>query len=282
MSNDLPDFLSDDPSATPQVQPAPEPVTEAAPAAEAPAPEAGQPRDTNGRFAPATPEAPPAAPAAEAPPAQPQPPAEPYAPIAALLDEREKRQKAEARAAELEQWRQQQEAQARQQPPVRAPDPDQDPQGFRAFQAAQLDELLYEQRREMSRGFAEVRFGKDTVDQAFEWGAKRCDEDPYFNAKVRSSRDPYSFVVGEYQRDQIASQVSPDQFKAFQEWQAAQAAAASAPPAAAPPMAPAPVAAPPPAPAAPRPSLAAAPSAAASSQPIPRDGASTYDAMFDR
>ena len=282
MSIDLPDFVSDEPSSTPAVEaPAPEAqAAEAAPAAEAPE---GQPRGPDGKFAPVASQAE-AAPAVD--PAAP-PAAEPHAvPVMALLDEREKRQAAEARASqfekqarELQEWRQQQEAQARRQP-VHVPDPAVDPEAYRAFQDRRLDDALYEQRREISQIGAVVRFGAETVDKAFEWGAKRCDEDQVFNLQVRQQRDPVGFVVQAFQQAEAArrgSEIDQTEFQAFQAWKAAQ----TAQPGGQPPASSAPAsAAPPPAPAAPRPSIAAAPSAAGHSQPLPRDGGATYDAMF--
>lgn len=297
MSKILPDFVSDESSSAPAVIETPEPVVEAAAPVAEPTPEAapaaeGQPRGPDGKFAPVAPvvEAAPApiepVPVAEAPaPVAPAPvhqPEQAFAPVAALLDEREKRQAAERRANELQQWRDQQEAQARRQP---APDPDQDPAAFRAHQAQQLDQVFWDQRLEMSRGFAEMRHGPEKTTQAFQWGVERCDFDPFFNAKVRASKDPVGFVVGEYQREQLVSTMTPERIAAFQAWEAAQAApavaAALAPALAATPPIAAP-AAPPPAPVAPRASLAAAPSAARSAAPIPRDGEATFDAMFSR
>lgn len=287
MSKTLPDFVSDEPfvSSAPAEDLTPDPVVEAAPAAEAPAEAApaaeGQPRGPDGKFAPVAPvveaapaaEAAPVVEAAPAPaPAPVQTPEQSFAPLAALLDEREKRQAAEKRANELQEWRTQQEAQARKQP---TPDPEQDPAGYRQFQQSQLDQVFWDQRLEMSRGFAEVRHGPEVTAQAFQWGVERCDTDPFFNAKVRASKDPVGLVVSEYQQHQLVSSLTPEDIAAFQAWKAGQGAPA-------PTAAPAPVVAvaPPPAPVAPRASIAAAPSAARSTAPLPRDGEATYEAMF--
>lgn len=281
MSKTLPDFVSDDPSAP--ADPAPEPVVEAAPAAEAtpePVPAAeGQPRDAGGKFAPIVPavEAAPAVEPVVAAPAAPvptPPPEQAFAPLAALLDERDKRQAAEKRAKELEDWRTQQEAQARRQPP---PDPTQDPEAFRQHQAQQLDQVFWDQRLEMSRGFAEMRHGAETTAKAYEWGLERCDADPYFNAKVRASKDPIGLVVGEWQREQLLAKVTPEDLAAFETWKQAQAA--PAPVGVAHQLAAAPAAPPTPL-APPRPSLAGAPSASTSASPVPRDGEATFAKMF--
>lgn len=254
--SDLPDFLSDEPSAASE------------PTAAAPSPEpAPQPE----------PQPTPEPAAAASPDPAPQPADPPHVPVLALLDEREKRQaaerardEAEKRARDLEQWRQQQEAAARRQP---IPSRDEDPDAYEQHQRAVIDEQQFVMRRDFSREIATIKHGEQVVGTAFEWGVQRCDADPHFNAKVRSHPNPIEFVVSEWKRDQVASKVDPSKYEAFLAWEAQQAAnpAPQAQPAA--PAAPA-------QPAAPRPSLAAAPSAGSSSGAVPRDGAATFDAMF--
>lgn len=284
---DLPDFLSDEPSSASQAQaeptPAPaevasspEPTPEPAPAAEGPA------RGPDGKFAPASPpvEAAPAV-AAEPPPAEPAPPPpappapDPMAPVAALVEERLKRQAAEREAQDLREWRRQQEARVQQQP---LPDPEADPEAYRQHQAAQLANVFWDQRLEMSRQFAEIRHGEESVKTAFDWGVQRCDQDKFFNEQVRASKDPVGFVVAQWQREQQLAAVTSEDFAAYQAWKAAQTAAPAA--AVQAPHAAAPAAAPPAQPAAPRPSLAAAPSADISSAPAVIDGAEAYRRMF--
>lgn len=256
MSNDLPDFLSDEPSSTPSVQPAAAPEG-LAPEAAAPAPASAQPSP----------------PAAAAPVATPEPAHS--VPLPTFLDLRDKLSAAEKDAKELREWRQQQESAAQRQR-AQAPDPNEDPEGYQRFQVAQQDQAQFAMRLDMSRGFAEVRHGAETVQSAFDWGVKRCDEDPFFNAKVRASKDPVGLVVGEWQREQQLSAMTPEDFAAFQAFKAAQTAGQ---PGAPPNPAAAPAAAPP-RPAAPRASIAAAPSAGASAGVIPRDGQAQFDAMF--
>lgn len=252
MKDDLPDFVGGEPT------PAPEPV--AAPAA--------------------APETPVAAPAATvAPDPAPAAPAAPVAdlghhvPLPTFLDLRDKFTAAEKEAKELRDWRQQQEAQARRAP---VPDRDEDPDGYEAHRQAAVQGELYDQRLDMSRFMAEQRHGQQVVEAAYAWGLQRCDQDPHFNAKVASSRDPVGVVVAEWRRDQVASKVDPTKYDAFLAWEATQAGAAPQPgqpqPAAAP--------AAPMKPVAPRPSLAGGPSAGDVSAPIPRDGEATFDRMF--
>lgn len=296
MSKDFPDFMGGD--LVSDVAPAAEapaaivdaPAAEAAPAAPAAeAAPAGPERGPDGKFLPKA-EAAPVEPVVEAAPAAPAPVIAPepnHAPLAALLDERDKRQAAEARANEaerkardLETWRQQQEAAATRRP---VPTRDEDPEGYEAHRQAQIDSALYDQRIEMSRGFAEMRHGPEVAKAAVDWGFARCDQDPHFNEKVRTHRDPIGFVVAEYQREQTLGKLGdPAEIDRYLAWKAAQATpapVAEPAPLAAPAQS---VAAPPPPPAAPRPSLAAAPSAAGTAAAIPRDGEAAWDAMFRR
>lgn len=298
--SELPDFVSDGPSSTPAAEAPATPVAEApaaAPAETSEAPQADErPRGADGKFlpkveaeAPAQPDAAPAlAPAAAEAPAPVAPAADPqhHVPLPTFLDMRDRLSATERENKELREWRQAQEARANRQPPPQAPDPQADPEGFAQWQfnqavAQQVEASKYELRRDMSRQFATIRHGEETVNAAFDWGAKRCDEDPHFNAKVRESQDPFGFVVTEYQREQQLSQLGSDDWAAFQAWKQAQAAA---PQGQAAPVQPAASAAPAaiPKPAAPRPSLASAPSAASSGAAIPRDGEGAYDAMFNR
>lgn len=262
---DLPEFLSDAPAAAseaPQVQETVAPAT--------PAPAAQQ-------EAPATPPA--AAPAQPAPAAPQAPAADPavaqHVPLSTFLDMRDQKTAAERKAKELETWRNQQEAAARRQP---VPDPEVDPAGYQQHQAAQFQSALYTQQLNISRRFAEMQHGPDVTKTAFDWGAARCDQDPFFNEKVRASADPVGFVVDEWKREQLLTKLDPTQIEAFQAWQAAQAG--QAPAAVTQQAAPAAQAAA--RPVAPRPSLAAAPSAGAHSGPEARDGEAQFSAMFNK
>jgi hypothetical protein len=196
----------------------------ATPAAPAPFPEpasSGPARDEQGRFAspaaPATPEAAAAAtgdPGASTggPAATPATPVEPgHVPITALLEEREKRQAATAAREALE--RQLAEIRAAQAPP---PELTRD---------QQLEAALYNQNLRASRRFAEREYGKDTVAQIHDWAAARCDQDPAFNAQMRSSEDPYEAAYQAYNREQILRTVKPADLAAFKAWQSAQAQA---------------------------------------------------------
>jgi hypothetical protein len=168
-----------------------------------------------------TEEAPPAPAETPAEPAQPEARPEPQnVPITALLDERDKRKALET---ELAQFRAQQQ-------PQQAPDMFEDPDGYAAYQDRKVQAALYDTNLRWSERVATVEHGAETVGQAKEWGLARCDADPYFNAKVAASPDPVGFVVSEWKREQVASQVTPEELTQFQAWKAAQAAIQNPPP----------------------------------------------------
>lgn len=253
---DLPSFVTgedettsalESPAQEPAANPAPEPKQEPTPE---PAPEPQ--------------------PASQEPEPAPQPAPELHAPLAALLDEREKRQTAERRARELEEWRAQQEAQARAQP---IPDRYEDPEGYEAAQQHAIQAALFEQKREFSKRIAEIQFGAETVQAAHQWGFERCAQDPFFNQKVASSPDPYALVVAEWKREQLLTRVDPTKLEQFEAWLATQNASPTPTPTAG-------ATQPPARPAAPRASIAAAPSASSTSTPMPKDGEEAYRQMF--
>ncbi len=134
--------------------------------------------------------------------------------LAALLDERDKRKAAEAELARL---RQQAQAQ-----PVQMPDPYEDPEGFAAAQQGQQAAALYQINLRYSERLAKVEHGAEKVDAAKAWAIAKCDADPHFNAKIAASDDPVGLAVTEYQREEIASKVTPDEFAQFQAWKSAQ------------------------------------------------------------
>lgn len=180
----------------PVTDPAPEPVVEA--------PEA-----------PAEPELP--APAAEpvnplTPPVVDVKPDPGFVPITVVLDEREKRQKAER---ELEQIRSQQ-PQPQAQP---IPDPLDDPEGYANYaHSAALHVKL-----DMSEEFVRQHKGDEIVDKARDWALEQFQLRPGFQQEVFNQRNPYGYIVQQYEREQIASTVTADDFAQFQAWKQAQA-----------------------------------------------------------
>lgn len=238
--SELPDFLGGEDA--PEIETAAPAVAETAPQPEQATP-AGDTPVPVGQEAPA------------------EPPVAQHVPLATFLDLRDRANNAEKEAKELREWRQQQEAQRRQ--PA--------PQMDMSDPVAVMAEVAFETRRDTSLDLARMRHGDELVSAAFEWAGKRCDDDPVFNNQIRRSNDVGKFIVDAFQRDQMVSQVNPNDYAAFQAWKASQPQQPGAVPQGH---------APPASPAAPRASLAAAPSASSSAAPAPRDGASTYESMF--
>ena len=264
IEDDMPDFLSGDHHVTPDQPPQDDP----APAApEDPSQEpAAEPVP-----APATdPAAAPTPPPQDAPaPAEPSPAAARDVPLPTFLDMRDRAVRAERALAERP---------AAEAPPI--PDRAEDPDGYEQHREAQMQLVLFEQRRDITRSVAEVKHGAELVNTAFDWAAEMCDRSPAFNRAVMTAGDPAALVVAEYQRvqrDKALAGVSMDEITAFRQWQASQSAAAPAASASSPPTPPAA------APAAPptfRRSLASAPSAGASAAPEGQDGAQVFEGMF--
>jgi hypothetical protein len=136
-----------------------------------------------------------------------------HVPLAAMLDEREKRRAAERRLAEVEARAAEAQAraadaQAQQADP--APDPARDAQ-------------LWALRMDLSRELAVSRHGEEEADALQQWGVARCDADPAFNAQVYRSRNPYEFIRQARQREQLLTEVKPEDLDDYRAWKAAKA-----------------------------------------------------------
>lgn len=205
-------------------------------------------------------------PVAEQPPEAPAPVVEEpkqeaqSVPLPTFLDMRDKLKDAERRAREAE---------SKLTPPETPAMPDawEDPNAALQHQQAMFDQRLYQQTLAISRRFAEQAHGKETTEQAVDWGMQRCDADPYFNAQVRSSPDPIGFVVEQFNRDRIASTVNLTEYEQFQAWKAAQAQITPPQPARAQPV--------------PTPSMAASPSAGGVDH-VPTGPGQAFDSLFTK
>lgn len=192
-------------------------------------------------------------------PANPEPikPEPGFVPLAVALDERDRRKKVEAENERLRAAQQPQE-------PIDIYDPEQ----LAAQQQGQLLDVKLNFSEEMTRD----KFGDELVDKARDWATQRFISNPEYQQEVLKQRNPWKYVVEQYQRDQIASQVSTSEFKQFRAWQAAQSALAAQTPAA-------PVAAQTP-PVQPPTSLASVVSAGSITQPKPNPVEEKLNAMF--
>ena len=163
--------------------------------------------------APAEPVAEPAPVEPVAEPAKPEPG---FVPFAAVLDERDKRKKLEQ---DIEELRKQQQIPVQPQP---IPDMFEDPDGYRAHQAGEAQRLALNVKLDLSEDMARGVHGDELVDKARDWAIQRFQQNPGYQTEVFSQRNPYAYVVAQYQRDQIASTVTPDDFQQFMAWKTAQ------------------------------------------------------------
>lgn len=207
MSDNL-EFLDGDSPAEPQV------------VSETPQPEASQAdgpaRGPDGKFAPKSEAAP--EPAPQPTPVQPEPvaaqpkadqPPPGYVPVSVVQELRQ-----EIKALK-------QPAPAPQPPPDRYADPD----GYEAYREQQEHDARLNLRLDLSEEMARVQHGDNLVDTARDWAIQQFQNRPAFYAEVISQRNPYGYVVAQYQRDQMISQVTPDEFAKYQAWKSAQAQA---------------------------------------------------------
>lgn len=176
------------------------------------APETGPARDEAGRFvAKETGET--QEPAPEPAPVEAAPPAavakdDGRVPLTVVLDERDKRQRAEAEAAR---FRQQVEAFQRQQQPQTPPDPIEDANGFGQFVLSQVQQATMANRLQMSRFFAEEKFGAETVAAAMQW----FDAQPRaVSEQFLSSPSPFHAAVAHYQSHKAAEERSSPDYEA--------------------------------------------------------------------
>lgn len=157
-------------------------------------------------------------------------------------------------------------------PPPPIPDRFEDPQGFEDYQVQQQQAAILDVRLDISEEMARAKHGDEAVNAAQQWALEQYAQVPGFQQRVLTHRNPYEFVVSEYQRHQLVSELTPDVLAEFKAWKAAQGqlqAQAAAAPAA------------PPTPAAPPPSIASAPSAGGV-QHVPSGPGQAYAAIFDR
>ena len=167
----------------------------------------------------------PAAVVVETSEAQPDKPEPGYVPIGALMDERDKRK---AAAKELEEARAElaRQQQARQEQP-RIPDPLDDAQGYAEYQRQLSENMALNVKLDVSEDLARDKFGDEKVDAARDWAIAKYQEDPSFRNKVISQRNPYSFVVKEFEREQKVAKVQDldlTDFDDYLAWKTGQAA----------------------------------------------------------
>jgi hypothetical protein len=128
----------------------------------------------------------------------------PMAPVTALLDERDRRKAAEQRLAELE-------AQLRQQPAPETPDPYDDPAGYQAHVAQQLQAQAVSVRFDVSETLAREKHGDEAVTAAMDWGLQKAQTSPAFRDEYLAQKNPIDWVVRQQKREGLLSAVGDDE-----------------------------------------------------------------------
>lgn len=188
-------------------EPAPEAVV--TPANPEPAPEAGQPRDEVGRFAPKAADEPVAEP--NQPQEQPQPaPTDKTVPLSAFIEVRDEsktlKQQLQQALGRLQALEQRPQAQPQAQQPQPKRELWDDPDAYVADRLTPVQQALAETRAEISHLRAVADFGKDTVTaahQAVDEAISRGELDrAKVNGQLAQSRDPVGDLVRWHQQQQ--------------------------------------------------------------------------------
>ena len=190
-------------------EPNAEPVETAEAPAEAPTQEAEEPteteaqtqqreRDEKGRFKPKEQEQP------------------VMVPLQALHETRDEVKALKAQLAAL--------AQPQQQAP-QVPDVFENPEGFTGHIQNQIAQAQVNTILNVSEEMARASVGNEIVDAAQQWGKEAFQANPALAQQFFSQRNPYGFLVQEYQRQQTLAQLGnadPKEIEAFLAWKAAQ------------------------------------------------------------
>lgn len=127
-------------------------------------------------------------------------------PISAILDEREKRQIAQRENEDLRRKVAEYEA-AKAHP---APDPAENPREFAAYQQQQVQQVMWNERLNMSEAIARQTHGEDAVNAAREAFAQAVKSNPPLYAELQRQPNPYSFVVQWHQRQKLLDEIGSD------------------------------------------------------------------------
>ena len=120
------------------------------------------------------------------------------------------------------------------QPQPEVPDMFADPEGYQAHQRSELQNAILNERLNLSEELAVDKHGEEAVEQAKQWGLAAFQANPALYQSFISQRNPYGFLVNEYRKQSMLSQLDPKEFDAFLAWKEAQKAPAA--PVAAPPV----------------------------------------------
>lgn len=155
-------------------------------------------------------------------------------PLPTFLEMRDKMKVIES---ELEQFRRATQPQPQ---PAPIPDPIDDPEGFAQYQRQFIEQASLNTTLNISEEMARTSHGDDLVNAAQQWAQSQFASNPSLYAEFTRQRNPYGYIVKEYQRQQMLSQVGddPKEIEAFLAWKQAQAQVAQQQPPLAPPKPP--------------------------------------------
>lgn len=116
---------------------------------------------------------------------------------------------------------QQPQAQAKQ-----VPDIFEDPDGFVQYQNQQLQNAMLNTTLNISEEMTRASAGSETVDEAQKWGAQEFAKNPALYHQFLQQRNPYGFLVEQYKRASLVSQLGddPTEIQAYLAWKQAQQA----------------------------------------------------------
>ena len=137
-------------------------------------------------------------------------------PLSALHETRDKVKALEAQLAQFSQPQQQ---------PQPVPDVFENPDGFYQHIQQQIAQTALNDRLNLSEEMTRQAAGDETVNAAQEWGRQQFAANPALAQQFYQQRNPYGFLVQQYQRQQALETLGddPKEIEAFKAWKAAQA-----------------------------------------------------------
>jgi hypothetical protein len=135
-------------------------------------------------------------------------------PLSALHETRDKVKALEAQLAQFSQPQ-----------PQPVPDVFENPEGYTAYIQHQITQTTLNDRLNLSEEMVRQSAGDDVVSAAQEWGKQQFAANPALAQQFYQQRNPYGFLVQQYQRQQALETLGDDprEIEAFKAWKAAQA-----------------------------------------------------------
>lgn len=122
--------------------------------------------------------------------------------------------------------------QPRQQPQQQqVPDVYEDPEGYQNYIAQTVNQATLNATLNLSEELTRQSAGDEIVEAATEWAKTQFQTNPALYNQFISQRNPYGFIVAQYQKEQTFQKLGndPKQIEAFLAWQAAQQTLQAAP-----------------------------------------------------